>query len=119
MDKKFIHPDKIVPDKTYNLNGVTVKEYLIKNHNINNLALPIKRPYALKGVTIHNTMTLGKDDDAKWYVCSTENGNMGGVFVNAYVDYNGAWQELPWDSMNWSCCRNIGCLFCCITVCAR
>lgn len=103
MANQFIHPNNIKPDKTTTINGVKVNEYLIKNHNINNLDLPPKRTYALKGVTIHNTSTLGKDDDAKWYVCSTENGNMGGVFVNAYIDHNGAWQELPWDSVNWSC----------------
>lgn len=108
MGKIFVHPDKLTPDRTFNLNGVRVNEYYIENHNVNNLPLPTKRTYALKGVTIHNTLTLGKDDDAKWYVCSTQNSNMSGVFVNAYVDCNGAWQELPWDSMNWSCSDGVG-----------
>lgn len=107
MDKQFIHPNNIVPDKTFSMNGVRVNKYLIADHNINNLALPSTRTYKLKGVTIHNTSTLGKDDDAKWYVCSTENGNMGGVFVQVYCDYNGAWQILPWTSMNWSCSDGI------------
>lgn len=107
-EKKFVHPNSIVPDKTFSMNGVRVNQYLIADHNINNLTLPSKRTYKLRGVTIHNTSTLGKDDDAKWYICSTENGNMSDVYVNAYVDCNGAWQELPWDSMNWSCSDGIG-----------
>lgn len=106
-EKIFVHPSTLVPDKTFMMNGVRVNKYLIEDHNVNNLSLPSKRTYPLKGVTIHNTSTLGKEDDAKTYVCSTENGNMGGVFVNAYCDYNGAWQELPWDSMNWSCSDGI------------
>lgn len=108
MDKKFIHPDKIVPDKTYDLNGVTVKKYLIKDHNINNLALPVKRPYALKGVTIHNTEALGKDDDAVWYVAAGCNSNLGNVWVHFYVSDKGAWRVLPDDSMNWSCSDGVG-----------
>lgn len=108
MDKKIIHPDKIVPDKTYDLNGVTVKEYLIKDHNINNLALPIKRPYALKGITIHNTEVLGKDDDAVWYVAAGCNSNLGNVWVHFYVSDKGAWRVLPDDSMNWSCSDGVG-----------
>ena len=103
MAKQFIHPNNIEPDKYYHMNGVLVNEYLIKDHNINDLELPAKRPYKLRGVTIHNTYTLGKDDDGKWYSASTVNGNMGGVFVHYYVSDSGAWKNLPDDSMNWSC----------------
>lgn len=107
-NKQFIHPKDVFPDKTYSINGVRVNEYLVKDHNINNLTLPSKRNYKLKGVTIHNTLTLGKDDDAKWYCAATCNDNLGGVFVHYYVDYNGAWKILPDDSMNWSCSDGIG-----------
>lgn len=107
MEKKFIHPDKVIPDKTYTINGVTIKEYLIKDHNINNLPLPAKRTYALKGVTIHNTSALGKDDDAKWYCAAGCNSNLNSVWVQLYVDCNGAWRVLPDDSMNWSCSDGI------------
>lgn len=107
MANKFVHPNNIVPDKIININGVSVKEYLIKNHNINNLGLPTQRKYQLKGVTIHNTLTLGKSDDGKWYTASTINGNMGGVFIHYYVDCNGAWHNLDDTVMNWSCSDGI------------
>lgn len=107
MSKVFVHPDSIVPDKTYSLNGVMVKDYLIPNHNVNNLALPTRRVYPLMGITIHNTPTLGKDDDGKWYTASTINGNMGGVYVHYYCDSNSAWHNLPDNFMNWSCSDGI------------
>lgn len=107
MANEFVHPDNLRPDKTYNINGVIVNDYLIKNHNINNLTLPSKRIHPLKGVTIHNTLTLGKDDDGKWYTASTINGNMGGTFVHWYCSHINAWRNLPDDSMNWSCSDGI------------
>ncbi len=104
---QFIHPNNVIPDKQYHLNSVLVNEYLVKNHNFNNLQFPAKRIYPLKGVTIHNTSTLGQDDDGKWYTASTLNNNMNGVFVHYYVSCVGAWKNLDDDYMNWSCSDGI------------
>ena len=36
----FLNPKDCKPDKVYTANGVEVYEYLLKNHNINNISLP-------------------------------------------------------------------------------
>ena len=51
----WVSPSTVVPDKTYYMNGVKVNVYLLKNHNVNNIALPSKRTNKFKGVVIHNT----------------------------------------------------------------
>ncbi len=71
---------KLTPDKTVILNGVTVHEYLLKNHNVNKIVLPPMRRKKFIGVTIHNTDDLPRvEDDGEQYTRATVNGNMGTV----------------------------------------
>ena len=44
------------PDRTYNANGLMVKEFLLTKHNPNNIVMTtIALPAKPLGVTIHNT----------------------------------------------------------------
>lgn len=44
------------PDKTTNLGGVSVNEYLLTNHNPNHIDMPsISMEGKIIGVTVHNT----------------------------------------------------------------
>ena len=44
------------PNKTTTLGGVTVNEYLLTNHNPNNIDMPsVSMEDKIIGVTIHNT----------------------------------------------------------------
>ncbi len=44
------------PDKTTNLGGVTVNEFLLTKHNPRNIAMPsVSMEGKIIGVTIHNT----------------------------------------------------------------
>ena len=106
---KYLNPSNCVPDKEYVINGVTVKEYLIAKHNINNIDLPSKRVKPLKGITIHNTEDLANiEDDGRNYTASTVNGNMRTVRVHYYVDDLCAWQNLDESMQNWSCADGSG-----------
>lgn len=106
---KYINPSDCIPDKEYILNGVKVCEYLIKNHNINNIDLPLKRKKALNGITIHNTDDLANiEDDGRNYTAATVNANMRTVRVHYYVDDICAWKNLDDDSQNWSCADGSG-----------
>ena len=106
---KYLNPSNCVPDKEYVINGVTVKEYLIAKHNINNIDLPSKRVKPLKGITIHNTVDLANiEDDGRNYTASTVNGNMRTVRVHYYVDDLYAWQNLDESMQNWSCADGSG-----------
>ncbi len=105
----FLNPKDCIPDKTTVINGVTVKEYLLKNHNINNISLPEKRTKKLLGITVHNTADLPKiEDDGRNYTASTVNDNMRTVRVHLYVDDLCAWQNLDWEYQNWSCADGSG-----------
>ena len=44
------------PDKTTNLGGVTVNEYLLTNHNPNHIDMPsVSMEGKIIGITVHNT----------------------------------------------------------------
>lgn len=94
----------LTPDKIYDANGVTVKEYLLTKHNPNRIDLPQIRKLPLAGITIHNTDAIvvnSKTTMAEQYTRATYNGNMGTVRVHFYVDDKEAWQNLPLDFQSW------------------
>ena len=95
----------LTPDKTFDLNGVTVNEYLLTIHNPNGIDMPwAKLPDKIYGVTIHNTDYISvseKTTPAEQYTRATVNGNMGDVRVHYYVDNKCAWQNLPWTLTGW------------------
>lgn len=90
------------PDRTYNANGVTVKEYLLTKHNPNNIDMPGKRN-GLVGITVHNTdkISVYGTTMSEQYTRATVNDNMGDVRVHFYVDETEAWQNLSLDSAGW------------------
>ncbi|MCM1577495.1 MAG: amidase [Ruminococcus sp.] len=91
-------------DKTVNLNGVVVSEYLLSKHNVNKIDLPPMRTKPLIGVTIHNTEDLANvNDDAEQYTRATVNGRMNTVRTHFYADDLGAWQNLELERCNWTC----------------
>ena len=48
-------------DKTTTMNGVTVNEYLLTNHNPNHIAMPSESMEGkIIGVTIHNTLPISE-----------------------------------------------------------
>ena len=67
-------------DKTTTMNGVTVNEYLLTNHNPNHIPMPSESMEGkIIGVTIHNTsdITTAKGTTpAEQYTRATVNGNM-------------------------------------------
>jgi hypothetical protein len=93
------------PDKTYNANGLTVKEYLLTKHNPNNIDMPTANlPSVPLGVTVHNTEAISVSSSttmAEQYLRSTVNGNMKDVRVHFYVDDICAWQCLPLTLSGW------------------
>ncbi len=95
----------LVPDKTYNANGVTIKEYLLTNHNINRIDMPwANLPEKPIGITVHNTdsITTGSGTTmSEQYTRATVNGNMGDVRVHFYCDDVEAWQNLPFTLSGW------------------
>ncbi len=92
-------------DKTTNLGGVTVNEYLLAKHNPNHIAMPSESMEGkIIGVTIHNTddiKTASGTTPAEQYTRATVNGNMKDVRVHYYVDEKCAWQNLPHDLSGW------------------
>lgn len=92
----------LTADRTYKINGVTVNEFLLTQHNPNKISFPAARSKKLLGVTIHNTNDLANvNDDAEQYTRATYNGNMGTVRVHYYVDDLGAWHNLPDNWQSW------------------
>lgn len=96
----------LVPDKTFTVKGLIVKQYFITNtvNNPNKISLPSKRVLPLLGITLHNTDDINEarqTTDPEQYVRSTVNGNMGTVRVHFYVDDDECWQMLPLDYQSW------------------
>lgn len=92
------------PDKVEQLNGVTVKTYLLTQHNPNKIAMPSIGMSSPIGVTIHNTGAISVASNttpAEQYTRATVNGNMNDVRVHFYVDDTCAWQNLPLNLSGW------------------
>lgn len=93
------------PDKTTNLGGVSVNEYLLTNHNPNHIDMPsISMEGKIIGVTVHNTdwiTTAVGTTPAEQYTRATVNGNMKDVRVHYYCDDTCAWQNLPLTLSGW------------------
>ena len=91
-------------DKSYNMNGVKVNEYLLTKHNPNKIDMPTHKITNLIGITVHNTdrITVASNTTpAEQYTRATVNGNMKDVRVHFYVDDVCAWQCLPLDLSGW------------------
>lgn len=94
----------LVPDKVEQLNGVTVKTYLLTQHNPNKISMPTISMSSPIGVTIHNTGAINVASNttpAEQYTRATINGNMKDVRVHFYVDDTCAWQNLPLNLSGW------------------
>ena len=94
----------LTPDKVEVLNGVTVKTYLLTQHNPNKISLPKNAMPSPIGVTIHNTGAMNVASNttmAEQYTRATINGNMNTVRVHFYVDDVCAWQNLPINIDSW------------------
>ena len=89
----------LTADRKYVLNGVTVNEFLITDHNDNNVPMGYDMKGNRIGITVHNTPRLGEvaKTQAEQYARATYNNNMDGVIVHFYVDEVEAWQLLPLD----------------------
>lgn len=96
----------LTPDKIENINGVTIKEYLITNHNVNRIDMPSGNRKKTVAITIHNTgaiTTATGTTMSEQYTRATYYGNMKDVRVQYYVDDVEAWNCMPNDYVNWSC----------------
>ena len=89
----------LTADRKYVLNGVTVNEFLITDHNDNNVPMGYDMKGNRIGITVHNTPRLSEvaKTQAEQYARATYNNNMDGVIVHFYVDEVEAWQLLPLD----------------------
>lgn len=96
----------LTPDKTENINGVLVKEFLLTNHNVNHIDMPRGNRQKTVAVTIHNTDAINQAQGttmSEQYTRATYYGNMKDVRVQYYVDDVEAWNCMPNDYVNWSC----------------
>lgn len=98
----WVSPNTLKPDEVYEIYGVKVNKYLLKDHNVNNISLPTKRTNKFKGVVIHNTPRADSADDGRQYSAATLNNNVA-TRTTYYVTELSAWQNLELDDMNWSC----------------
>lgn len=93
------------PDKTTNLGGVTVNEYLLTKHNPNGINMPtVSMEGKIIGITVHNTdwiSVASRTTPAEQYTRATVNGNMRDTRVHYYVDNVCAWQNLPLTLSGW------------------
>lgn len=89
----------LTADRKHVLNGVTVNEFLITDHNDNRVPVGYDMKGNRIGITVHNTPRLSKvaKTQAEQYARATYNNNMDGVIVHFYVDEVEAWQLLPLD----------------------
>lgn len=89
----------LTADRKYVLNGVTVNEFLITDHNDNRVPIRYNMKGNRIGITVHNTPRLSEvaKTQAEQYARATYNNNMDGVIVHFYVDEIEAWQLLPLD----------------------
>lgn len=93
----------LIPDRTFTINGVKVCEFLLANHNVNKIAMPVTT-MDYQGVTVHNTdwiTTATGTTPAEQYTRATYNGNMNDVRVHYYADDTCAWQDLPLSISGW------------------
>ena len=89
------------PDRISYINGVKICEFLLANHNVNNIAMPVTT-MDYQGVTMHNTNDLPRvENDAEQYTRATYNGNMNDVRVHYYGDDIEVWQNLPLTISGW------------------
>lgn len=107
-NKVWVSPESLKPDTVTTINGVTVSNYILSEHNPNNVSLPPKRTNAFKGVVIHNTDRV-KDSTGNYisnqcrqYTAATLNDNVA-TRTHYYVCDDGAWKNLHDDDVNWSC----------------
>ena len=95
----------LTPDRAYRANGVNVKEYLLTEHNPNNIMMPTaKLPEKILGITVHNTGWINVSSSttpAEQYTRATYNDQMKDVRVHFYVDDVCAWQNLPLSLSGW------------------
>lgn len=101
----------LVPDKIYEINGVTVKDYFLTEHNPYKIELPKKRKKELLGITIHNTEAIVQANGttmSEQYTRATVNGNMGTTRVHYYVDDVEAWHNLPDNWAGWHAADGAG-----------
>ena len=96
---EFLKPDKIL--EAY---GLKIKQYILHNHNVNNIPLPSLRTYELIGSTVHNTAAINAAKGttmAEQYTRATVNGNMNTVVPHFYVDDVESWQLLSLKYEGW------------------
>ena len=94
------------PDKIEVLNGVTVKQFLLPNHNDYKIDMPTAKRAKTVAITIHNTEAIVPavgTTMSEQYTRATYYGNMKDVRVHFYVDDVEAWNCMPLDMINWSC----------------
>jgi len=48
----------LTPDKTFTINGLKVNEYLLTNHNPNQIAMPSGPRKKTVAITVHNTNAI-------------------------------------------------------------
>lgn len=93
----------LTPDKTYEINGITVKQKFlpIKQRPGKKLNTPGNKP---QWVTIHNTDDIKEaagTNDAEQYARASFNGAMGDVSVHFYIDETDCWQIVPLDEVGY------------------
>lgn len=94
----------LVPDSTDTWFDVPIQKYNIIDHNVNKIAMPVKRTKKLLGITIHNTDWINVNSattPAEQYTRACINGNLNTVRVHYYVDNKCVWQNLPNDWQGW------------------